>query len=108
MIELNRDKIQLFLNVITSYLERRGEILLSLTSATEQTRLKIEFHGLMREYSRIVKDSLFIDLVREIMSDQKLVNELKNYGIIEIRMVDNDGYIVLDLAIAREKLFPRN
>lgn len=98
------EPLSIFLDVLREYLKSRGRIIKALADTSMQKNVKIEFYGLMRRFRPRGRYSRFMELVREILSNEHYLEILKEHGIVELKITgDDNGYLILDIERARSR-----
>ncbi len=105
-IQTNREKkdpITIFKKILCRYLRDRGHIIFSMVDTTGQDKLKIALLGLWRRHkSEETGYDKFNHIIEDILSDSKLLEKLRELGIIEVHIDVEEPHLVVETSKLRE------
>ncbi len=80
---MSDEPLEILIRVLKKYLEKRGEQIISLSKASGQSKIKISFRGLYKNMGSVEsKYDRFEKIIREIISDGKQLEKLREKGIV--------------------------
>jgi len=95
---LHPDPIKAFLRALCIYMRDRGHMLLSLTSISGQREAKIALRALWRRHDAEETGYFrFEDVIADLESEEKFMEELKKIGFKEFVEMEGEEYLVFDL-----------